>query len=976
MPASQRFIFRSFHLDLWDERLWCGPAVVRLPPKSFAVLTCLVTQAGRLVTKDALLEAVWPHTVVSEDVLTAAIRQLRRVLGDQTHTPQFIETIRGRGYRFIAPVTDAVPHATQPPIVEGKLHPSVARVPPQIFVGREAAIAQVQQWWAWACQGQRQLGFIAGEPGIGKTALVEVCVAQMAAGADVWVASGQCVDHYGAGEAYLPLLEALSRLGQSPQGEMLVALLRHYAPSWLFHLPALLTPADRDALLRTTDQVTPTRMLRELAEALEVLTAIRSLILVLEDLHWCDHATLAWLAYVARRPDPARLLILGTYRPVEVIVGAHPLRHMITELQHHGQCTDMVLDYLSEDAITAYLGQHFGTRPRQAGLAHMLHRHTHGNPLFLRTVVEEMVAQQLLEHTHEGWGVQGGDAAITGIVPESLRRLIEQQLEQLTPDQRAMLDAASVTGSTFTAAAVAAGMAQPEERIDASCATWMREGRFIREEGMETWPDGTVTVCYSFLHALYHEVIYRQVASGARVRLHRRIGLRLEAGYGDQAPTIATTLAMHFARAQDLPRAVQYSRHAADTAMQRAAYQEAVACFEQTLTTLERLPAQGEARLWAIDLRLALDCPLHALGEHGRRLALLEEAERLARALDDPVRLGRVLLMTAQVRRITGDHVGAMVVGQHAFTYTATLDAPALQVEAAHRLGQIYYASGDFSRAARLLRRAVATADQDGIPTTVLRIESRAWLAYPLGALGAFAEGRRHAEEALRLARLDGREAIQIIPHMCLGLLSLAQGDMAQAIRVLEQGVTLCRINDRTNIRPTMAGLGFAVALHGHLAEGRALLEEALSESRRLGALRAHAQRLAWLSEVYHLMGCGEEAWQHARQALTLARQQQARGDEALALYQMGAVHAHATPLAHSQGEAYYQQALALAEALRMRPLQAHCHRGLGTLYAITSRREQARAALVTAIDLYRVMEMTFWLPQTELALAQVDSNR
>src|SRR5262249_48167692 len=151
-------------------------------------------------------------------------------------------------------------------------------------------------------------------------------------------------------------------------------------------------------------------------------------------------------------------------------------------------------------------------------------------------------------------------------------------------------------------------------------------------------------------------------------------------------------------------------------------------------------------------------------------------------------------LMIAQVRRITGDHEGAMVVGQHAFAHTATLDAPVLQVEAAHRLGQIYYASGDFSRAAMLLRRAVASADQeDGMPTTALRVESRAWLAYPLCALGAFAEGRRHAEEALRLARLDSRGVIQIIPHMCLGLLSLAQGDVTQAIRMLEQGVTLCR---------------------------------------------------------------------------------------------------------------------------------------------------------------------------------------
>jgi tetratricopeptide (TPR) repeat protein len=317
-----------------------------------------------------------------------------------------------------------------------------------------------------------------------------------------------------------------------------------------------------------------------------------------------------------------------------------------------------------------------------------------------------------------------------------------------------------------------------------------------------------------------------------------------------------------------------------------------------------------------------------------------------------------------------------MVAVQHAFTYTTALGDLALQAETAHRLGQISYASGDFSRAAMLLRRAMVTADQaDGIPTTALRIESRAWLAYPLGALGAFAEGRRYAEEALRLARLDGREAIQIIPHICLGLLYLAQGDVTQAIRVLEQSVTLCRVNDRTNIRPTMAGLGFATALQGRLAEGRVLLEEALSESLRIGALRGHAQRLAWLSEVCRLVECKEEAWQHADQALILARQQQARGDEALALYQLGVVHAHTGPCKSRQAEASYRQALALAEALGMRPLQAHCHCGLGTLYVQTGRQEQARTALATAIDLYRAMDMTFWLPQAEEALAVVNCN-
>jgi tetratricopeptide (TPR) repeat protein len=211
--------------------------------------------------------------------------------------------------------------------------------------------------------------------------------------------------------------------------------------------------------------------------------------------------------------------------------------------------------------------------------------------------------------------------------------------------------------------------------------------------------------------------------------------------------------------------------------------------------------------------------------------------------------------------------------------------------------------------------------------------------------------------------------------HGCLGLLYLAKGDLEHAIRVLEQGLALCRASgNRSNLRPIAGGLGSAYALQGRLAEGRALLEEGISESIRMGA-RQRPRWVAWLSEVCRLTGRGEEAGQHARQALDLARQQKDRGDEAFALHQLGVVHAHADPPDIAPAEAHYQQALALAEELGMRPLVAHCHRGLGTLYATTGQRQQARAALATAIDLYRTMDMTFWLPQAEAALAQVEGG-
>jgi tetratricopeptide (TPR) repeat protein len=301
-----------------------------------------------------------------------------------------------------------------------------------------------------------------------------------------------------------------------------------------------------------------------------------------------------------------------------------------------------------------------------------------------------------------------------------------------------------------------------------------------------------------------------------------------------------------------------------------------------------------------------------------------------------------------------------------------------LQVQASLNLGQVYYGLGDFGRAAELLRWNVETADQgSGPPGTDVRLQSQAWLALTLSALGAFAEGRHHGEEALRLATLEGREGMLIIAHRCLGLLYLAQGDLEHAIQVLEPGLALCRASGRArgSLRGMLAGLGSAYALQGRIAEGRALLEEAINESNRRGELQGLPGWVAWLSEVCRLAGHGNKAWQHARQALDLARQHKERGNEAFALHQLGVVHAHADPPEAAQAEAHYQQALALAEALGMRPLVSHCHLGLGTLYTKMGRRKQARGELSTAIELYRAMEMTFWLPEAEALLAQVEGQ-
>jgi DNA-binding winged helix-turn-helix (wHTH) protein len=353
-PADPAICFGPYRLDLVALRLWRGTQAVKLTGKAFAVLRHFVEHARQLVTKDALFHAVWAETVVSDATLASCIQELRQALRDNAKKPRYIETVHRRGYQWIAPLT-ATPQPVQSPRSQVQSQnfepaPSPQSLTPS-FVGREAELAQLHQWLEKALNGERQLVFVTGEPGIGKTTVVEAFLSQVAANGNVWIGRGQCVEHYGAGEAYLPVLEALGRLCRGPEGEHLIALLHQHAPTWLVQMPALLGTVELEEIQRRTAGVTRERMLRELAEALEALTAERALILCLEDLHWSDYSTLDLLSILARRQEGARLLILGTYRPVEVLLRDHPLKGIKQELQLHGQCEELALGFLSEGDV-------------------------------------------------------------------------------------------------------------------------------------------------------------------------------------------------------------------------------------------------------------------------------------------------------------------------------------------------------------------------------------------------------------------------------------------------------------------------------------------------------------------------------------------------------------------------------------------------------------------------------------------------
>src|SRR5262245_36976573 len=300
LPREEGSMDEAWRVDWPNECLWHGEAMVRLPPKAFGVLRLLVGQTGQLVTKEVLLRTVWPQTMVNHAVLTNCIGELRKGLGETALAPRFIQTGHRRGYRFIGRLPPVAP-STLPP---SSPSPARATAPP-LLVGRERELTDLHQWLERVRQGARQTVFLTGEPGLGKTTVVNAFVTDVAGAGDVLVARGQCIEHYGAGEAYLPVLEALGRVCQEPRGAALLPVLEQHAPTWLAQMPGLLNAKALQAMQGRVVGATQQRMLRELTEAVEVLTSSRPLLLVLQDLHWSDYATLDLLTYLARRLGPS-----------------------------------------------------------------------------------------------------------------------------------------------------------------------------------------------------------------------------------------------------------------------------------------------------------------------------------------------------------------------------------------------------------------------------------------------------------------------------------------------------------------------------------------------------------------------------------------------------------------------------------------------------------------------------------------------
>jgi DNA-binding winged helix-turn-helix (wHTH) protein len=452
--------FQPFRLDTVNQCLWRGEGVaeerILLAPKAFAVLRYLVEHPGRLVPHNEVFDALWPKTFVQPEVLKSHIAAIRAALGDDARKPIFIETLSRRGYRFIAPVTEGA-----------AARPAMASASAKVVVGREGSLAELHQYLRRMSNGERQTVFVTGEAGIGKTAVADAFVDRAASeAADIRIARGQCIEGYGSKEAYYPMLEALAGLCRGEGGDAIVEVLAAQAPTWLVQFPALLTPERGDRLRREVLGATRERMLREIGEALEAIASRSPLVIVFEDLQWVDYSTVDLISVVARRRNAAKLMMVGTYRDDEVAVSEHPLGALKQDLRSRHLAHEVALPPLDEAHVVDYLVGEGAESALPDGLAGLIYRHSEGNPLFMVATLDHLLGRGFIARERGGWQLRRPTDEIDLAVPESLREMIEGQIQRLSAEEQRVLEVASLTQSrafSVIARAAAAMEADPDQ---------------------------------------------------------------------------------------------------------------------------------------------------------------------------------------------------------------------------------------------------------------------------------------------------------------------------------------------------------------------------------------------------------------------------------------------------------------------------------------------------------------------------------
>lgn len=851
-----------------------GEREVRITPKSLGVLCALAQRSREVVSKEELFRAVWPKSTVTDATLTSCIQELRKALSDDARAPRYIETVHRRGFRFLPVTSQLVAPASVAAAVAISGH----------LVGRDPVLAQMLQALARARERDRQVVFLCGEPGIGKTALSSEFLARVASDGDCAIARAECVQHYGPGEAYQPLLEIVARLAQSPVREQLVHALRRLAPLWLAQLPALQLESDAGSLQQRTAGATPQRMLRELTDALEAVAESVPLVLCIEDLHWSDPSTLDWLACFGRRPERARVLIVGTYRPCEISDTPQLPDRVAIDLHSRGLCTAIELAPLDEQAVTRYVVAAFPPAPGESAaiemLAHTVRRRSEGNPLFVVGLLNELIARGMLVPDGDWWRVGGQLTESDRLLPPDLRRSIEQQIGRVEARALTLLEAASVAGTRFAAAAAAAGADTPEAEAETILSDLARSRTIVREAGATQWPDGTVCATFEFVHVLYADVLRDQLSAGRRVALHRAVGLRLETAAGAEAGHNAAELAMHFDFGRDFARAIHFHEQAAQTNLRRNALDSAERHFRRALELLSHLPASIERDELEIGLQIGLGNVLMQVGGWAAAdvEAAYSRAHDLCRKSGVTQRIFPALWNLWVFNAARGGLDTARMLATQLHELACASTDPSSLLQAHHANWSTLYSLGDFSGCAAHAGDGIRLYHADIVDSASLEYGShdcgvcaRVFNARTLVMLGEPDAAARQVDEAVALAHRLGHPFTHAFALTHAAAVHLERGDAA---RCREYGAAARSVagERRFSLLDAWAAcyLGAALTELGETGEGLSMIREGVDNARATGSEMYQSHLLGLLATGQLRNGSIDEGLHSVEEALAV----------------------------------------------------------------------------------------------------------
>ena len=893
-----------------------GMQEVRLTPKSLGVLMHLAARPGRVVTKDELFAAVWSDVAVTDSALATCIQEIRRALDDDAREPRYVETVHRRGYRFVARTSTEASTPAEVSVLARSDGP---------LIGRDADVAAVLAAFDVARRGTRRVCFITGEPGVGKSAVFGECVARIAeAGAvTTWA---QCVEHSGRGEPYQPLLDALMRLCRRSSGEQTIMLLERHAPMWLAQLPGLLAPRQSARLQRVVAGASRDRMLRELAYAVEAMTADDPLLLGIEDIHWSDPSTLEWLASVAPRPEHARLLIVATLRPPASGETGTPLAALRDTLRTKQLATEVALEGLDEASVARYVIDRLPPSPGRSAdieqLSRRVRRHTGGNPLFLANVLDQLIDRGVVRQTPSGWSTYADVATADLGVPATIRPVIEHQLESLPAAGRTSLETASVVGETFPIGVVAAADdADADELASTLSAPSLR--RYLRAVEPVASPDGLGWPQLAFAHTLYRDVLYDAIPFSRRADLHRRVGGHLERVWGEDAVQIAAELALHFERGGDRERAIHHLTVAAENARRRSAFREARTHYERALELLGRLPDDDRRATTELHLRIGLGAAAIALSGFGSPdvEAAYSRARNLSHRVGDarrfPALFGLWLFYWGRGDLATADELARELRG-----LSEGAD-DGLRLQALHASWATAFSQGRLANAVEEARAGVALYDGERDAPLAATFGShdagvcaRMFAARALMLQGRLSEAARTGDEAVELANsldhpfsialalkfraaaeqsrgdADGagrfaRAAVELAADMGFGLIvawgsviagwaAVRSGDIRDGLATIARGIEAARRSGSDAFLPYLLGMEADASLAaGRIGHGRAAVAEALAIARRTGERFHEAEILRTTGELAIVAGADRPKADKAfRSAVRVARNQ------------------------------------------------------------------------------------------------------